>query len=187
MPEEQVLDFISNTLYIFRKKEVRSSPLLLNHFTLVHLVAILAVLSVRVELLLVPLHLFLLFNSIYIICIVHPAILSHLALMILIYLILQIGKFVIKRIIAFLLSSLPDVAHGQILLHSHHHVDHLLLQVEVFLLDIGEAPRILQLIRVDLPSILSLHILIVLPIVLYILALELLDDFFEIDAFVALR
>ena len=171
MPKEQVLDFISNALYIFRKKEIWSSPLLFNHFALVHLVTILAILSIGVELLLVSLHFFLLFNSIYIICIVHPAILSHLTIVIKVNLILQIGKFVIKWIIAFLLSSLPYVAHGQVLLHSHHHVDHLLLQVEVFLLDIGEAPRIIQLIRVYLPSILSFDGLIVLLVVLNILAL----------------
>ena len=134
-----------------------------------------------------PLTLFMLVDFVDIIMIVDPAVFSHLAVTVHVNFVLDVSEVVFKRIVAVLLLSLPNVAHGQVLLHRHHHVDHLLFQVEVLLLDIGKRPWILDIIGINLPLILAFNSLVVLLIVSNVFVLKFLDDAFEILALVTLN
>ena len=134
MAEKQVLDFVANVLNVLRQKEVQSFLLLLDlHTCFQELIG--GVLrsdgGVWVELLLVPFYFLFLCDRVNVVLVVNPAVLSDLAISI------EVVDFILETLIlvtfkwieAFLLLGLPNVGYCQVLLHGHHHVDHLLLEV----------------------------------------------------------
>ena len=86
----------------------------------------------------------------------------------------------VEGVETFLLLSERHLSHLQVLLHGHHLPDILLLQVYVFLFNLADASWVIDVVWVQRTHVLSLHSLIVLPVVADTFLLELAEYILDI-------
>lgn len=102
--------------------------------------------------------------------------------------VLKTESFSVERIVARRgLVLKPQVGDVEVLLEHKHLLQCLLLQVDVLLLNVGQSPRVVDLVFVDGPWIPPLHLRVVLFVVLDVLALKSLDHTFQVGGLEALH
>ena len=133
-----------------------------------------------IELNFMPLELFIRLCNVYTIRIINKAIIGLLVWHLIVDLRLQIDEVCIVGVEARLKVSKPHVPYGEVLLHSHHLMQELFLQIEVLLLDFSHCAWIFDIILVNFTRVLPLHSVVVALIVTDTFRLECFDDAFNV-------